>query len=67
MMKKTYISPETDVIKINVVSVLAGSIQDGDNEGTVGFSDEGTPVGDFTPAARDDNNNNRGSVWDNAW
>ena len=64
-MKKTYIAPETDIYAVNVVKVLAGSIKDGDDEGTIGFNDGGTSEEEFELGARD--NNNRGSVWDNIW
>lgn len=65
-MKKTYIAPETDIYAVNAVKVLAGSIKNGDDEATMGFNNEETPVGDFELGARDDNNN-RGNIWDNAW
>lgn len=65
-MKKTYIAPETDIYAVNAVKVLAGSIKEGDAEGTMGFNNEETPEGDFELGARD--NNYRGtSIWDNAW
>jgi hypothetical protein len=64
-MKKTYIAPETDIYAVNAVKVLAGSIKDGDDEGTIGFNDGETSEGDFELGARD--NNYRGNIWDNAW
>lgn len=64
-MKKTYIAPETDIYAVNSVKVLAGSIKDGDDEGTIGFNDGGTSEEEFELGAREDNN--RGSIWDNAW
>lgn len=63
-MKKTYIAPETDIYAVNAVKVLAGSITEGDDEGTIGFNDGGTSEEDFELGAR---NSNGGNIWDNAW
>lgn len=64
-MKKLYIAPETNVHKLNPMSSIltAGSV----DEGSVTIIDDNNPVGEseFTDAAREDNNRN--SVWDNAW
>ena len=59
-MKKIYLEPETIVYKVNVASYLATS-----------FDIQPDPIGDndFEQSREDntDENNNRGSVWDNAW
>lgn len=63
-MKKIYLKPETNVYKVNVTSVMATSFRFEEGEEGGGVSED-----DFNDASRENNNtdNNRGSVWDNAW
>ncbi len=63
-MKKIYLKPETNVYKVNVTSVMATSFRFDEGEGGDGVSEEV-----FNDASRENNNddNNRGNVWDNAW
>ena len=61
-MKNIYISPKTDLYRINVRSLMATSFEYVENPD------------DFTDASRDnatddntDNTVNRSNVWDNIW
>ena len=57
-MKKTYIAPEVEVIKVGAVNILASS---------PGFSDEGS-VGDNEELGREDNHTpSRPNLWDQGW
>ena len=59
-MKKIYIAPETNIYKVNVVSMMATSF------GTI----EDTPDGDLDRSREentDNTGNNRSNIWDNAW
>ena len=59
-MKKIYIAPETNIYKVNVVSMMATSF------GTI----EDTPDGDLELSREentDNTGNNRSNIWDNAW
>ena len=76
-MKKIYISPATDVYKFSIDGILLTASQDvGDSTYTPGGDskfDTGGEGGVFPPGEGDVGNvdysrdNNRGSVWDNAW
>ena len=65
-MKKIYLKPETNVYKVNVTSVMATSFKFDEGEGGDGVSEKV-----FNDASREENtdneNNNRNSIWDNAW
>ena len=59
-MKKIYIAPETNIYKVNVVSMMATSF------GTI----EDTPDGDLELSREENTDNtdiNRNNIWDNAW
>ena len=57
-MKKTYIAPEVEVIKVGAVNILASS---------PGFSDEDS-VGDNEELGREDNHTpSRPNLWDQGW
>lgn len=56
-MKKTYIAPSMEVIKVNVTSIIATSMII--SETTVDTSVEGVQLG------REDNSSS--SVWDQGW
>lgn len=58
-MKKTYITPEMEVIKVGAVSMLAASM--GVNEDTVDTSGNGVQLG------REDNNPSSPNLWDQGW
>ena len=58
-MKKTYITPEMEVIKVGAVSMLAASM--GVNEDTVDTSGNGVQLG------REDNTPSRPNLWDQGW
>ena len=58
-MKKTYITPEMEVIKVGAVSMLAASM--GVNEDTVDTSGAGVQLG------REDNTPSRPNLWDQGW
>ncbi len=58
-MKKTYITPEMEVIKVGAVSMLAASL--GVNEDTVDTSGDGVQLG------REDNTPSRPNLWDQGW
>ena len=57
-MKKIYIAPEVEIIKVGVVNMLASS---------PGFSDEGS-VGDGEELGReDDHTPSRPNLWEQGW
>lgn len=58
-MKKTYITPEMEVIKVGAVSMLAASM--GVNEDTVDTSGVGVQLG------REDNTPSRPNLWEQGW
>ena len=58
-MKKTYITPEMEVIKVGAVSMLAASM--GVNEDAVDNSGDGVQLG------REDNTPSRPNLWDQGW
>ena len=56
-MKKTYITPEVEVIKVGAVNILASS---------PGFSNEGS-VDDGEELGREDNTPSSPNLWDQGW
>lgn len=58
-MKKTYIAPSVEVIKLGAISMLAASMEI--NETPVDTSVEGGQLG------REDNTPNRPNLWDQGW
>ena len=58
-MKKTYIAPSVEVIKVGAISMLAASM--GLNETTVDTSEESGQLG------REDNTPNRPNLWEQGW
>ena len=59
-MKKIYIAPETNIYKVNVVSMMATSF------GTI----EDTPDYNLELSREENTDNtdiNRNNIWDNAW
>lgn len=58
-MKKTYITPEMEVIKVGAVSMLAASM--GVNEDAVDTSGDGVQLG------REDNTPSRPNLWEQGW
>ena len=62
-MKKTYNVPETIVYRVNVTSHLM------EPSFEIKPGDETIDDGDFEQSREEniDENNNRGSIWDNAW
>lgn len=59
-MKKTYITPEMEVIKVGAVSMLAASSMGISND-EVDTSGEGVQLG------REDNTPSRPNLWDQGW
>ena len=58
-MKKTYITPSVETIKVSAVNMLAASL--GINEDTVNTSDAGVQLG------REDNGPAAPGIWDSEW
>ena len=58
-MKKTYIAPSVEVIKVGAISMLAASM--GLNDTEVDTSVDGGQLG------REDNTPNRPNLWDQGW
>ena len=58
-MKKTYITPEMEVIKVGAVSMLAASLGISNDE--VNTSAEGVQLG------REDNNPSSPNLWNQGW
>ena len=59
-MKKTYIAPSVEVIKVGAISMLAASMVLNDTT-EVDTSEEGGQLG------REDNNPSRPNLWDQGW
>ena len=59
-MKKTYITPEVDVIKVGAISMLATSMGINDDK-EVDTSGDGVQLG------REDNNPSSPNLWDQGW
>ena len=58
-MKKTYIAPSVEVIKVGAISMLAASM--GINDNTVDTSGDGVQLG------REDNTPSRPNLWEQGW
>ena len=58
-MKKTYIAPSVEVIKVGAISMLAASM--GLNDTTVDTSEEGGQLG------REDNTPGSPNLWEQGW
>lgn len=58
-MKKTYIAPNVEVIKVSAVNMLAASL--GISETSVNTSEDGVQLG------REDNGFSAPNVWDSEW
>ena len=58
-MKKTYIAPSVEVIKVGAISMLAASMVL--NDTTVDTSEEGGQLG------REDNNPSLPNLWEQGW
>lgn len=59
-MKKTYIAPFVEVIKVGAISMLAASM--GLHNDTVDTSEEGAQLG-----REDDNTPSRPNLWEQGW
>lgn len=59
-MKKTYITPEVEVIKVGAISMLAASMEINDKE--VDTSDEGVQLG-----REDKHTPSNPNLWDQVW
>ena len=57
-MKKTYITPEVEVIKVGAVSMLATSM---------GISDNEVDTSNGGQLGREDNTPSRPNLWDQGW
>lgn len=57
-MKKTYVTPEVEVIKVNAMNMLATSLRV--NEESVDTSDGGQ-------LGREDNTPSRPGIWEQGW
>ena len=60
-MKKTYIAPSVEVIKVGAISMLAASIAIFNNDTTVDTSGDGVQLG------REDNTPSSPNLWDQGW
>ena len=58
-MRKTYIAPSVEIIKVGAISMLATSM--GINETTVDTSKDGGQLG------REDNTPNSPNLWEQGW
>ena len=58
-MKKTYITPSVEVIKVGAVNILAASF--GISETSVDTTSEGGQLG------REDNSSSRPGIWEQGW
>ena len=58
-MKKTYITPSVEVIKVGAVNILAASL--GISETSVDTSAESIQLG------REDNSSSRPGIWEQGW
>ena len=59
-MKKTYITPSVETIKVSAVNMLAASVMS-ISEDTVNTSEAGVQLG------REDNGSSAPGVWDSEW
>ena len=59
-MKKTYITPEVEVIKVGAISMLAASLDINNNTGV----DTSQPDGQL---GREDNTPSRPGIWEQGW
>ena len=59
-MKKTYITPEVEVIKVGAISMLAASLGI-NNDKEVDTSGDGVQLG------REDNTPSRPGIWEQGW
>ena len=59
-MKKTYITPEVEVIKVGAISMLAASLNLNDDT-PVDTSTDGVQLG------REDNTPSRPNLWEQGW
>ena len=59
-MKKMYIAPEVETIKVNAMNMLAASLGINDNT-EVDTSEPGTQLG------REDNNPSSPNLWEQGW
>ena len=57
-MKKTYITPEVEVIKVGAISMLAASM---------GISDKEVDTSNGGQLGREDNTPSRPNLWDQGW
>ena len=57
-MKKTYIAPEVEVIKVGAVSMLATSME---------ISDQEVDTSNGGQLGREDNTPSRPNLWDQGW
>lgn len=60
-MKKIYIKPSVEVVKIDTIQMIANSIDKGDSNDTI------TDPNDFEFMGRDDKSSSSNNIWDNAW
>ena len=60
-MKKTYITPSVETIKVSTVNMLAASLQVFSDTEAVNTSDPGVQLG------REDNGPSAPGVWDSEW
>lgn len=63
-MKKQYITPSLLVVKVEMHSALMDNMSF-NTEKEIELTEENS--GDFGLTREDNNDNNRGSIWDNAW
>ncbi len=60
-MKKNYVKPSVEVIKVNAVNMLAASTVLSIGEGTVDSYDEETQL------SRENRGSSFGNIWDSQW
>jgi hypothetical protein len=60
-MKKTYIAPSVEVIKVGAISMLAASMRIINDNTTVDTSGDGVQLG------REDNTPGSPNLWDQGW
>ena len=60
-MKKTYIAPSVEVIKVGAISMLAASMRIINDNTTVDTSGDGVQLG------REDNTPSSPNLWDQGW
>ena len=67
-MVKKYIKPENIVVAINLSKpFLEYSVVTPENFSNTSGGPEGVDDGEYAREENNDENNNRGSVWDNIW